>query len=135
MRGLVSAFLECSRFAVVGASASREKFGNKVFRCYLMQGLDCVPVNPREPEIEGIKCIKGLDDLVDPKGTALSFVTPPAVTLGMVEKAASLGCEHFWLQPGAEDAAVLAKCKELKLSVIHSGPCVLVQFGCDEHAM
>lgn len=46
-------------FAVVGASAAREKFGNIVLRCYQAQGLSVIPVNPTALEIEGLPCVAG----------------------------------------------------------------------------
>jgi len=42
----IKTFLDGSRFAVVGASANREKYGNKVLRVYQQNKLDVVPVNP-----------------------------------------------------------------------------------------
>lgn len=57
--------------------------------------------------------------------------TTTEVTVGVLEEAAKLGISRLWLQPGCDDAAVLAKAKELGLedSLIHGGPCVLVQLG------
>ena len=40
--------------AVVGASNDRRKFGNKAFRAFQAQGFTVVPVNPREPTVEGV---------------------------------------------------------------------------------
>ncbi|CAN0500564.1 unnamed protein product, partial [Ectocarpus sp. 8 AP-2014] len=77
MNTLVRNFLAADRFAVVGASTNRSKFGNKVLRCYLWREKTVVPVNPREEEIEGKKCVKSLSDLPDPQDVSVSVVTPP----------------------------------------------------------
>ena len=53
-QGKINKFLEGKRFAVVGASANREKYGNKVLRVYQQNKLDVVPVNPAGGEIEGL---------------------------------------------------------------------------------
>ena len=114
-------------------SPSLHQFGNKVLRCLLKNNRECIPINPKEDAIEGVKCVKDLKDLGLPEKTALSFVTPPQVTLAMVEKAAGLGYKRIWMQPGSEDAAVITRCKELHLPVIAGGPCLLVELGCGDH--
>ncbi|KAJ7763171.1 succinyl CoA synthetase-like protein [Mycena maculata] len=101
-------FLSAPSFAVVGASDDERKFGTIVFKTMLDQGLDVVPINPFVPESQGIPCLHALSDLADPARTAISVVTPPAVTLEIVRQAHALGVYAVWLQPGAEDAAVLA---------------------------
>ena len=45
-------FLSGRSFAVVGASSDRSKYGNKVLRAYLQQGLKVVAVNPKESQVE-----------------------------------------------------------------------------------
>ena len=50
----IKSFLARGPYAVVGASADREKYGNKVLRCYLQHGLDVHAVNPRMAEVEGV---------------------------------------------------------------------------------
>lgn len=52
-----------------------------------------------------------------------------AVTLGVLEEAAQLGVTRLWLQPGSEDADVIARAGDLNVNVIHGGPCVLVELG------
>ncbi|MCA8953116.1 MAG: CoA-binding protein, partial [Planctomycetes bacterium] len=47
-------FFDVGRFAVVGASRDREKYGNKVLRCYAQHGLPVIGVNPKLDEAEGV---------------------------------------------------------------------------------
>ena len=56
----IEEFLNGSAYAVVGASSNRSKYGNKILRCYLQHGLQAVPVNPVDPEIEGEPCFEML---------------------------------------------------------------------------
>jgi predicted CoA-binding protein len=121
----IRAFLAGSVFAVVGASADRTKYGNKVLRAYLQNGLQVFPVNPRQAEIEGLRAYPDLAALPGPVH-GLSIVTPPAVTERIVEDAAAAGIRHVWMQPGAESAAALQRAEELGLNTIGGGPCVLV---------
>ena len=78
-QGKINKFLEGQRFAVVGASANREKYGNKVLRVYQQNKLDVVPVNPSGGEIEGLTAYA---DLASVPGTidGVSIITPPKVT-------------------------------------------------------
>ena len=50
------------------------------------------------------------------------------VTLGILEQAKALSIRALWLQPGAEDEAVVQYIKEnLADRVIYGGPCILVE--------
>jgi len=129
--GKFSPFLSATTFAVVGASTSREKFGNKVLRCYLQDGKKAIPINPREKEIEGLPCLANLSFLTCPSETAVSVITPPAVTVSVLEQAAKLGIKHVWLQPGCESPEAIATAERVGLlpTLIFGGPCVLVELG------
>ncbi|KAJ7216344.1 CoA-binding protein, partial [Mycena pura] len=100
-------FLSAPSFAVVGASDDPTKFGTIVLKTMLEKGLDVVPVNPFVPTSQGQPCLHSLADLPDPKHTSISVVTQPHVTLQILKQATELGIPAVWLQPGAEDAAVL----------------------------
>ncbi len=128
----IAEFLSEGPFAVVGASTNREKYGNKVLRCYLQHGLDVSCVHPREKEIEGLACDPDLASLVARLGRpvrGLSVITPPAVTEGLIEEAARLGIQRLWLQPGAESSRALQRAEAHGLTVIAGGPCLLVALG------
>ncbi|KAF5380361.1 hypothetical protein D9615_004730 [Tricholomella constricta] len=121
-------FLAIPSFAVVGASKDQTKVGNRILRWYQTRDFDVTPVHPKEPELEGIKTITDISELSSPKTTALSVITPPKVTLGVLKKAKELDVPALWIQPGAEDEAVLQYIKENDLTdrVIYGGPCILV---------
>ena len=128
--------------AVVGASSDRSKFGNKVLRCYLENGMLPVPINKRSASVEGIDCIDSLStlklqlghdghggkfvDIVDMKGVGVSIITPPGVTRLVMEEAYALGCTQFFLQPGTHDQTVddFVREKMSKANVVKG--CVLV---------
>lgn len=124
----IARFLSSPAFGVVGASTSRDKYGNKVLRCYLQKRRRVVPVHPREPVIEGVRCVPSVADLpADVK--SVSIITPPAVTEQVVEQAIARGLENVWMQPGAESARAVARCEAAGLNVIGDGTCVLVVLG------
>ena len=64
----------------------------------------------------------------------------PTLTLGcaplkqarldyMVEKAAEMGAEVLWMQPGAESPNAIRRARQLGREVIAGGPCVLVELA------
>lgn len=127
--GRIQAFLSEGPWAVVGASTHREKYGNKVLRCYQQnERTPLYPVHPRETEIEGLRAYPSLGALPEP-ARAVSIITPPEVTAAVVEEAAGLGIRHLWMQPGAEDEHVLELARSLGLEPIAGGPCLLVVLG------
>ena len=106
----IQAFLAAPSFGVVGASSNREKYGNKVLRCYLQNGRTAIPVHPAAKEIEGQACVASVSDL--PKETvSVSVITPPQITEQIVEQAIAKGIENIWMQPGAESQAAVTACR------------------------
>jgi len=124
----IELFLQSPEFAVIGASSSRGKYGNKVLRCYLQNGKTVYAVNPREKVIEGLKVIQSLNLLPDTVNS-ISVVTPPIVTEQIVTDAIKKGIKNIWLQPGAESDRSIKKCIVHGINIISGGPCILVSLG------
>jgi predicted CoA-binding protein len=125
-------------FAVVGASADREKFGNKVLRCYQKRQYPVVPINQKTPEIEGLRCTESLTALsrslpagLSMRDVGVSIITSPAVTKNVIQEGYDLGARHFFLQPGTYDASVDATCARLKEGNFIKS-CVLVDLDCHD---
>lgn len=121
----IEKFLSGKRFAVVGASQDRSKYGNKVLRVYRQNRYDVVPVNPKTGEIEGLKTYP---DLASIPGTidGVSIITPSAVTERVVQDALQKGIKHIWMQPGAESDSAIEAAEKSGANVIAGGPCILV---------
>ena len=127
----IEQFLTSPVFGVVGASSNRNKYGNKVLRCYQQNDRQVIPVHPKEEQVEGIDCVASVADL--PEAVAsISIITPPAVTEKVVAVAAAKGIKNIWMQPGAESPAAVRFCEENGLNVIADGSCVLVVLGYHE---
>jgi len=126
VRDIIADFLAQGPYAVVGASANRDKFGNRVLRAYQRKGFKVYPVNPREPEIEGLKSYVDLRSLPEtPRG--VSIITPPPITERVVREAADAGARFVWMQPGAESPEAIRLARERGLEVIADGSCFLVE--------
>lgn len=124
----MAAFLAGGPHAVVGASRDRDKYGNKVLRCYLQHGRRVFPVNPQAAQIEGLAAYGDLSTLPEPVH-GISVITPPRISEWVIEQAAALGIERVWMQPGAESIAAIARAEAAGMSVIADGSCILVELG------
>ena len=125
-------FLSAEKFGVIGASADRSKYGNKVLRCYQQRGKVAIPVNPKEIAIEGVACVASVEAL-PPEVSSISVITPPAVTEKVVEAAIRKGIRNIWMQPGAQSPAAVERCETAGVNVIADGSCILVVLGYHEH--
>jgi len=114
-----------NRFAVVGASDDPEKYGYRVYKMLREAGYTVYPVNPKRETVQGDKAFPDLAAL-PVKPEVVSVITPPAVSLKIVKSAHLLGISFIWLQPGAEDEAVLDYARKNDTGLIH-GQCILVE--------
>ena len=121
----IDSFLAAKRFAVVGASRDRAKYGNKVLRAYRQNQREVFAVNPHADEVEGQPAFADLQS-IPAKVDAVSIITPPQVTEDVVEQAIALGIENLWMQPGAESDAAVDRAERAGINVISGGPCALV---------
>ncbi len=127
----IQAFLRGGPHAVVGAARDRAKYGNKVLRAFLQHQRPVYAVNPSTDEVEGQPSYPDLASLPEPV-FGVCIITPPQVTAQIIEQADALGIEYLWLQPGAENPAIMARAVDLGLNVIAGGPCILVALGFHE---
>lgn len=124
----IEKFLSSKAFGVVGASANRDKYGNKVLRCYMQNNKKVYPVNPNEMKIEGIDSYHSVNELPS-EVESISIITPPQRTEEIVKEAIKHGIKNIWMQPGAENQSAIQYCIENNINVIAGGPCILVQLG------
>jgi predicted CoA-binding protein len=123
----IETFISANSFGVAGASADREKYGNKVLRAYLQKAYSVVPIHPSQSVVEGQTAFPNL--AAAPPIESLSIVTPPVVTEQLVREAIEAGVKHLWMQPGAESEAAVQHAQAAGLTVIAGGPCLLVVLG------
>jgi predicted CoA-binding protein len=112
--------------AIIGASTDRVKFGNKAVRAFLQRGYVVYPVNPKEPQVEGLPAFKSITD-VPARPNLISVYLPPPVLLKVLPDIAAKGCDELWLNPGTESGEVVALAEQLKLNVIQA--CSIVGIG------
>lgn len=117
---------ESKTVAVVGASSNRNKFGNKALRAFARQGYTVIPINPNEAEVEGHPTFSTVLDVPGEIHMATVYVPAgPGVTV--MEQLAKKGVGEVWLNPGADDPAVLDRARALGLNIIQA--CSIIGIG------
>jgi predicted CoA-binding protein len=112
--------------AVIGASTNRAKYGNKAVRAFARQGYRVVPINPTASEVEGLKAYASVLDVPGTIDIATVYVHSDA-GVKVMEQLAQRGVEEIWLNPGADEDAVVARARELGLKTIQA--CSILAIG------
>ena len=97
--------------AIIGASANREKFGNKAVRAYTNKGWKVFPINPAEEKIEGLQCYKSIITVPE-KPSRVSIYLPPKITISIIPEIKTAGIKEVILNPGAESDKLVAALKK-----------------------
>jgi hypothetical protein len=112
--------------AVIGASNDRRKFGNKALRAFAARGYTVIPVNPREPEVEGLQAYPSVLDIPGPVDMATVYV-PGDIGVRLMPELAKKGIPEVWLNPGADDQSVIAAARAQGLEPVVA--CSIVGIG------
>jgi predicted CoA-binding protein len=112
--------------AVVGASSTRDKFGNKALRAFDKQGYTVIPINPTETEVEGHRAYRSVLDVPGTIDLATIYV-PASAGLKVMDELARKGVSEVWLNPGADDDAVVEKAHSLGLKTVQQ--CSILAIG------
>ena len=109
--------------AIIGASNDRSKYGNRAVRAYQAQGWTVYPVNPKEPEIEGIPAYKTIADVPQPVDRASLYV-PPSLGIQLLAAISDHRIKELWVNPGSGSPELLARAEQLGLQTVEA--CSLV---------
>ena len=112
--------------AVVGASSNRAKFGNKALRAFLAEGFRVFPINPNEREVEGVKTYASVLDVPESIEMATVYVQPD-VTLQLLDEFQRKAIPEIWVNPGAEDDAVMMEARRRNMNVYFA--CSIIGIG------
>jgi uncharacterized protein len=117
--------------AVIGASSSRHKFGNRALRAFERQGFTVIAINPNEREVEGHKTYPTVLDYPGHIDMATVYI-PPRLGVPVMEQLAQKGVPEVWLNPGADGPEVVARARELGLNTIQA--CSIISIGENPYA-
>lgn len=124
----IAKFFDSDAFGIIGASKDRDKYGNKVVRCYMQHQKTIYPVHPKEKMIEGLSCLRSVAELPN-NVNSISIITPSVITEQIVEQAIIKKIKNIWMQPGAESFKAIKSCQKHNINIIAGGPCILVTLG------
>jgi uncharacterized protein len=112
--------------AVIGASNDRHKYGNKALRAFASRGHTVYAINPNEREVEGQPAYATVLDVPGPIDMATVYVQPE-VGIKVMDDIAAKKIPEVWLNPGADDDAVVARAQALGLKTIQA--CSIIGVG------
>jgi predicted CoA-binding protein len=118
MQELIKEFMSQKKFAIIGATNDKNKYGNKIFNNLRNRGYEVYPVNPNLDKLEGVVCYHKVSDIPE-KVDVVDFVVPPAVTEKVLKECRTLGLNRIWLQPGSESESAIKFCNENNMKVVH----------------
>jgi hypothetical protein len=112
--------------AIVGASSNRRKYGNKALRAFERRGYTVLAINPNESDVEGHTTYPSVLDVPGKIDMATIYV-PPEAGVTVMEQLAAKGVPEVWLNPGADEEAVVDRARELGLKVVQA--CSIIGIG------
>ena len=124
MNKAIEKFFSSSAYAVVGVSADRKKFGNKVFKMMKSRGFEVYPINPNLQTVEGVRCFSSLLELPE---TVKSIVTvvPPRVTEDVLAQCGRREIHAVWMQQGSESRNAVEIAEKHDMAVVYR-KCILM---------
>lgn len=124
MDPLITEFIKCRKIAVVGMSASANKFGNMAAKELKSKGYEIFPVHPHAREIDGNACYPDLRSLRD-KVDAVFISIQPKKVVPLLQEMADIGIKHIWLQQGSSSKEAREEIVRLNLPVVEN-KCILM---------
>lgn len=112
------------RIVVVGASTNPDKYGNKIVRNLAGKGYSVVPVNPKEPSVEGLVTYRSVSEIEVPVAI-VNFVVPPAVSKKVLESIGDLDIGAVWFQDGSYDDETIRLARSYFSNVVFDS-CIMV---------
>jgi len=121
---LVEEFLAQKKFAVVGVSRKKTKFGNAIYKELKQKGYTVFPINPNMQIFENEICYPDLLSLPE-KVDAVIINVPPVQTEKVVREAKEAGINKVWLQQGSQSEVAVKYCEENNIDYV-SNECILM---------
>jgi hypothetical protein len=116
--------LNLQKWAVVGATQKKDKFGYQMFKALIDNGNTVYPVSPKYEEIDGVKAYKSIKDIPE-KIDVVGFIVNPEAGLKLIQDVIDLGIKNIWMQPGTRDPRIVEIATDNDINVVFS--CVMVE--------
>jgi predicted CoA-binding protein len=115
------------RVMIIGASRSREKYGNKAVRAYQRQGHEVVAINPNANSVEGAVAYPDVQSVPGEVDRATLYLPPDEGIEILVPLAKRGDVTELWVNPGAESSQLIEQAKRLGLKPIQA--CSIMAVG------
>lgn len=93
-------FLNSDSFLLYGVSATKQKFGNTIFKELNSKAFKLFPIHPTLEKIENQNCYTNLSDLPE-KPKAAIICTKPDKAETILKELKAFGINKVWLQQGS----------------------------------
>ena len=104
-------------FAIIGASAKEDSYGYKLVKNLTDVGYKVYPINPKYPEIYGIKTYQGLGELPETPDNIV-FAMSPNNNLKSLENINIEKATYIWFPPECWNYELIDKAEEMKIQVL-----------------
>ncbi len=102
--------------AIIGASPKSSRYSNMAVRAYVKAGYNVFPVNPREKEINGIRCFQSLKEIKS-RIDIVSMYVRGEIGRHYINEIISRGVPLVILNPGSEDDEIIRRLEEKNIEV------------------
>jgi predicted CoA-binding protein len=124
VRNTKTDFWTGEKYAIVGVSDKKGKFGNTVFKELQKRGYRVFPVNQKLELFEGRQCYKRLSEIVDQLDGVI-IIAGPQGAKKVIRGCLNLGVKKVWLYPGTKCDEAIDLAKKGEIDLIH-GVCPLL---------
>ena len=131
MKAIIEKFVSDKNIALIGVSATKQKFGNALLHELMKKGYTVFPVHPSLTEVEGIKCFPDVKTLPE-NVTNLVVVVNPLATELIIPQLKDSSIKRIWMHrgigKGSGSATAIESCKETGIEVVY-GFCPMMFFS------
>jgi uncharacterized protein len=125
MSQAVTEFPKYRKWAIIGVSDDRSKYGNKIYRDMRDAGYTVFAVHPKNTTAEGDPCYASVKELPETPDV-VDVVVPPAAGLKVVEDCLAAGIKRIWFQPGSESEEAIQAAQAGGMEVVYDA-CIMIQ--------
>lgn len=112
------------KIALIWASPREDSLALKLQRRIISRNQPFFPINPKYPEIDGVKTARDLTTLSETPNIVV-FMVNPSISLQILDQVSEKKVKKVWFQPWSFDQQVVEKAQNLGLS-INTTHCMLV---------
>lgn len=118
--------MKVKTIAVVGASEKPWRDSNRIFLFLKNKSYNVIPVNPKYPEIDGVKCYPSIQAIGEQVDLVDVFRNPDAVG-EIVNDAVAVHAKILWLQLGVVNQAAALEAEAAGMQVVMDR-CIAVEY-------